>query len=230
MDDGAATWRRTATVPRMVEQGDGTTAGGPGAPWRTLRDRVAHEVGAAGPLARGTAVVAAVGAAWWSGPVWATPALVLAAAAGGLVAVVDARTHRLPDAVVLPAWAGVVLLLAVAAVATGDGAGLVRALAGGATGFAAYAVLRLAYPPGLGFGDVKLAGLLGTPLGWLGWSALAVGLVLPFLLGGLWALVLVAVRRARRDTAVPFGPSMVLGALLAVALGGAIPGGAVPGS
>ncbi|TFF16734.1 prepilin peptidase [Cellulosimicrobium terreum] len=91
------------------------------------------------------------------------------------------------------------------------------------------AALRLAHPPGLGFGDVKLAGTLGTPLAWLGWAELVAGLLLPFLLGGAWALGLVVSRRARRDTAVAFGPFMVLGAGVAAGWGqtttGAVLGG-----
>ncbi|QJW36855.1 prepilin peptidase [Cellulosimicrobium protaetiae] len=223
----------------MVEQGDGTTtddaplrsaAPVPGAPgvaddersWARRRgDLVARELRLAGPVGVVLAVLAAAGTARWSGPSWATPALALVAAAGAVVAVVDARTHRLPDVIVLPTWLGAVLLLVVAAAVGDDGAALVRALAGGVVGFGAYAALRIAYPPGLGFGDVKLAGMLGTPLAWFGWGELVAGLVLPFLLGGAWALGLVVLRRARRDTAVPFGPFMVAGSGLAAVLGDA---------
>lgn len=190
--------------------------------WARRRgDDLVRELRVSGPLGSALAGVAAAGTAWWSGPAWATPALVLVAAAGALVAVVDARTHRLPDVLVLPTWIGAVLLLGVGAVGTGDAAALGRALAGGVLGFGAYAALRIAYPPGLGFGDVKLAGMLGTPLAWLGWGELVAGLVLPFLLGGMWALGLVVTRRARRDTAVPFGPFMVAGAGVAAVLGDA---------
>jgi leader peptidase (prepilin peptidase)/N-methyltransferase len=223
----------------MVQQGDGTRTGGAPArgtaraavervvadverPWARRRgDDLVGELRLSGLLGSALAGVAAAGTAWWSGPSWATPALVLVAAAGALVAVIDARTHRLPDVLVLPTWFGAVLLLGVAALGTGDGAALGRALAGGFLGFGAYAALRIAHPPGLGFGDVKLAGMLGTPLAWLGWGELVAGLVLPFVLGGVWALALVVTRRARRDTAVPFGPFMVVGAGVAAVLGDA---------
>jgi len=226
----------------MVQQGDGTTVDGTrsrgDAPvaaaheeaddarsWLRRRGAaLSRELRVAGPAGGVLALLAAACAAWWSATSWATPALVLVVAAGTLAAVVDARTHRLPDVIVLPTWLGSVLLLAVAALGTGDGAALVRALLGGALGFGAYAALRIAYPPGLGFGDVKLAGMLGTPLAWIGWGELVTGLVLPFLLGGAWALGLVVLRRARRDTAVPFGPFMVAGAGLAAVLGGAMVG------
>ena len=239
MDDGGARRGGRATVPRMVQQGDGTTTDGTPAqgsapvaveravadderPWARRRgDDLVRELRFSGPLGVVLAGLAATGTAWWSGPSWATPALVLVAAAGAVAAVVDARTHRLPDVIVLPSWLAAVLLLGTAALAAGDGAGLGRAVAGGLLGFGAYAALRIAYPPGLGFGDVKLAGLLGTPLAWLGWGELVTGLVLPFVLGGVWALALVATRRARRETAVPFGPFMVVGAGLAAVLGDA---------
>lgn len=185
-------------------------------PWRV---RLRTELRVGGRTGAALAVVAGTAAAWWSGPAWHTPAVVLVAVAAAVLTVVDARTHRLPDAVVLPAWAGSLVLLVLAALLTGDVAGLVRAGAGGAVAFAAYAALRLAYPPGLGFGDVKLAGLLGTALGWFGWPALVVGLVAPFLLGGAWAVVLLVLRRASRTTAVPFGPFMVLGGVLGVLAG-----------
>lgn len=198
----------------MVQQGDATTTDG--ARSRRLRARLAQEVRVGGWAGTTLAVLAAGATAWWSGPSGATPALVLVAAAGAFLAVVDARTHRLPDVIVLPAWLAALALLAVAALVDGDGPALVRAFAGGALGFGAYAALRLAYPPGIGFGDVKLAGLLGTPLAWLGWGELVVGLVLPFLLGGSWAVGLLVLRRVRRDTAVPF---MVLGAGVSAAIG-----------
>ncbi|OLT53028.1 A24 family peptidase [Cellulosimicrobium sp. CUA-896] len=185
-------------------------------PWRV---RLRSELRVGGRTGVVVTVLAAAVAAWWVGASWHTPAVVLVAAAAGLLAVIDARTHRLPDAVVLPAWAGSLALLAVAALATGDVGALARAACGGVVAFAAYAALRLAHPPGLGFGDVKLAGLLGTVLGWFGWAALVVGLVAPFLLGGAWAVVLLVRRRASRTTAVPFGPFMVLGAVVG-AVGG----------
>lgn len=188
-------------------------------PWRV---RLRTELRVGGRTGAVLAAVAGAAAAWWSGPGWHTPAVVLVTVAAAVLTVVDARTHRLPDAIVLPAWAGSLVLLAVAALLTGDVAALVRAGVGGAVAFVAYAALRLAHPPGLGFGDVKLAGLLGTVLGWSGWPALVVGLLAPFLLGGAWAVLLLVLRRASRTTAVPFGPFMVLGAVLGVLAGDAV--------
>ena len=71
----------------------------------------------------------------------------------------------------------------------------------------------------MGFGDVKLAGVLGLAAGWLGWGSWAVALFLGFFLGGLFGLALVARGRGGRKTAVPFGPFMLLGTLIAVLAG-----------
>jgi leader peptidase (prepilin peptidase)/N-methyltransferase len=72
----------------------------------------------------------------------------------------------------------------------------------------------------MGFGDVKLAGVLGLVLGWLGWGELVVGGFLGFLLGAVLGGVLMVARRAGRKTKIPFGPFMLLGALLAILWGG----------
>jgi leader peptidase (prepilin peptidase)/N-methyltransferase len=79
-----------------------------------------------------------------------------------------------------------------------------------------YFGLSLLYRGGMGLGDVKLAGVLGLYLGWLGWSAVWIGTFAGFLLGGLVGAVLLLTRAATRKSAIPFGPAMLAGALLAV--------------
>jgi leader peptidase (prepilin peptidase)/N-methyltransferase len=76
--------------------------------------------------------------------------------------------------------------------------------------------MALVYPAGLGLGDVKLAASLGLLLGWLGWTWVVVGLVAAVVLGGVVGLALLATGRAHRRSAVPFGPSMLVGGLVAV--------------
>ncbi|HMA46261.1 MAG TPA: prepilin peptidase, partial [Frankiaceae bacterium] len=66
---------------------------------------------------------------------------------------------------------------------------------------------------GMGYGDVKLAGLLGLTLGWLGWGAVLLGLVAGVGCGGLAALGVLALRRAQRRTRIPYGPFLLAGAL-----------------
>lgn len=153
---------------------------------------------------------------WVGGASWTTPALVVAAAAGTALFVVDVRTHRLPDALTLPATVTVGALLALAALAADDGAALARALAGAAALGGLYLLLHLAHRPGLGLGDVKLAPLVGLLAAWAGWTVWWAALVLPFVVGGVVALGLVVARRATRTTAIAFGPFMLVGTALAL--------------
>ncbi|SKC47490.1 prepilin peptidase [Krasilnikoviella flava] len=162
------------------------------------------------------AAVAAVWAVWASGPGWSTPALVAVAAGGAALGVVDARTHRLPDALSYPTTAAVAALLLLAAAGSGAWDAALRALVGGLALGAAYLALHLVSPAGMGRGDVKLAVPLGMIGAWYGWSTLLAAAALPFLLGGIVSIVLIAARRATRTTALPFGPFMLLGTAIAV--------------
>jgi leader peptidase (prepilin peptidase)/N-methyltransferase len=112
-----------------------------------------------------------------------------------------------------------VALLGGAALLGSDSGSLGRALLGGAAMLAVYFALCFAYPAGMGFGDVKLSGVIGLYTAWLGWAAWAVGLFLGFFLGGLFGIALIAVRKGGRKTAVPFGPFMLLGALMGILFG-----------
>ncbi|GAB3153241.1 hypothetical protein GCM10027058_21490 [Microbacterium neimengense] len=150
--------------------------------------------------------------------------LALLFAYGGLavlsvvLAFVDLRRHRLPNALVLPAYPFLLAALALASLGRADPGALVRAIAGGAIAFVFYLLLRLAQPRGMGGGDVKLAGLLGVALGYLGWDALLLGLFAGFLFGGIFSVGLLLTRRARRRTRIPFGPWMLLGAWIVIGL------------
>ena len=146
------------------------------------------------------------------------PALLLVGAVGLVLALVDLACLRLPDRLVALAAVAGGLGLAGAAVAAGTVGRLLPALAGAAISFAGYVLLALLPGARLGFGDVKLAAALGLPLGWLGWPALALGLLLPHLLNGVVVLALLAARKVRRDTALPFGPAILAGAWLAILL------------
>lgn len=147
------------------------------------------------------------------------PAYLYLAAVGVALALIDLDHKRLPDALTLPSYPVAAVLLGVAAVAGSDSGSWPRALLGGAAMYAVYFLLCFAYPAGMGFGDVKLAGVLGVYTGWLGWGSWAVGLFLGFFLGGLFGIALIAARRGGRKSAVPFGPFMLLGVLLAVLVG-----------
>lgn len=143
-----------------------------------------------------------------------------AAAAVGcsVLIVIDLAVHRLPDKIVVGTWGALVVALTVAA-ATGSGWGnLGRALLAALVLVVGYFVLAYINPAGLGLGDVKFAAVIGAFLGWFGWTQVALGTILGFLLNGLIALVVLIRTKRARDAEVPFGPSMVFGAALAVAL------------
>jgi leader peptidase (prepilin peptidase)/N-methyltransferase len=82
-----------------------------------------------------------------------------------------------------------------------------------------YFVLVVAKPGAMGWGDVKLAGVIGLYLGFLGWDELVVGAFSAFLLGGIVGIALMAIGSAGRKTKIPFGPYMVVGAFTAIFVG-----------
>jgi leader peptidase (prepilin peptidase)/N-methyltransferase len=138
------------------------------------------------------------------------------------LALIDLDTHRLPDAIVLPSYLVGGVLLAGASILNGDPGALLRTGIALVGLFSVYLAMALAYPGGMGFGDVKLAGVLGMYLGWLGWGSLAVGAFAPFVVGGLFAVALIVARRAGRKSRIPFGPWMLVGAWIGVLWGNAI--------
>jgi leader peptidase (prepilin peptidase)/N-methyltransferase len=140
-------------------------------------------------------------------------------ALGVALATIDISVQRLPDRLVLPAYPVMIALLTFAAF-TGHSAGaLGRALLGGLVLGGTYLVLALLRPGGIGGGDIKLAGLAGLALGWLGWPTLIVGAALGFILSGAVSLVLIAARRLTLQSMISFGPFMLGGALLAALAG-----------
>ncbi|MGW9158487.1 prepilin peptidase [Microbacterium sp. NPDC055665] len=144
---------------------------------------------------------------------------VMLAGVGAWLIVIDARTHRLPNRIVLPTLAVLILLAALDALVTGQGTAFLRALLGMVILGGFYAVLRGISRAGMGGGDVKLAAVIGFALGWHGWQSLAIGAASAFVLGALYALVLILLRRAHGATRIAFGPWMIAGALLGVVLG-----------
>ena len=147
------------------------------------------------------------------------PAYLYLAAVGLALAMIDIDTKRLPDALTLPSYAVAAVLLGSAAVVDHHGDAALRALIGAAALGAFYFALLFAYPAGMGFGDVKLAPVLGAYLGWISFGVLAVGAFLGFLYGGVVGIAAMALGKAGRKSKLPFGPFMLGGALTAVLFG-----------
>ncbi|MGW5560503.1 prepilin peptidase [Micromonospora sp. NPDC003944] len=148
----------------------------------------------------------------------ALPVFLAVAAVGLVLARVDLVCLRLPDPLVLVAGLLALGGLAAAALLSGAPGRLAGALGGATVAGAAHVLLALLPGSRLGFGDVKLAAVLGLPLGWLGRDALLAGLLLPHVLHGALVLGLLAARRVRRHTLLPLGPALLGGAWLAVLL------------
>jgi leader peptidase (prepilin peptidase)/N-methyltransferase len=147
------------------------------------------------------------------------PAYLYLGAIGVALAFIDLDTKRLPDKLTLPSYAVALVLLAIAAGVDGTWGFLLRAVLGGLALGLFYFVLWFIYPSGMGFGDVKFAGVLGIYLGWISWATVALGGFAGFLLGGVVGAVLLVTKRATRKTGVPFGPFMIVGALVAILWG-----------
>ena len=199
----AATRRATSSVPAAFPVVDRERVDWPG-------------LAAARGLAGWCALIAALAAgsvAWVLGDDPSLPAWVVLCVVGTWLAYIDWRTRLLPKRLVLPTYVVVGLALLVGALVSGDTDALVRAGGGWLATFGVYAMLWLIHPRGLGYGDVRLSGVLGMTLGWIGWSALLVGAYAGFLLGAVIGGLLAIARVVDRG-GYPFGPFMLAGAWL----------------
>jgi leader peptidase (prepilin peptidase)/N-methyltransferase len=129
---------------------------------------------------------------------------------------IDADVHRLPDGLVLPAYPALLTLVVVATAGLGQWSALWRALACLAALWVLYFVMHLISPGSLGFGDVKLSGVIGLLMGWLGIAPALVAVMAGFLVGGLIALVMLVGQRVGLRSHIAFGPSMLVGAFVAL--------------
>ena len=153
------------------------------------------------------------------GPVAVLPALLYVAAAGVALALIDLDHHRLPDAIVLPSYPVLAALLLVAGLRTDDPP-VGRTLLSAGIWLAVYGGLWLATAGrGMGAGDVKLSGLLGLLLGWLGWGPSVLGLFAGFVVGSVVGVALLCSGRVSRGARIAHGPFMLVGAALGVFVG-----------
>jgi len=155
---------------------------------------------------------------WSVGLAWPLVYLVPLVPVGVALAIVDWRTRLLPTRLIAPAYAGLVVLVLVGWLVTRDTDDLVRAGLGWLVAGGVFLLLWFVYPRGLGYGDVRLSGVLGIALGYLGWGELLVGVYGGFLLGGVGGGLLSLLRIVHRK-ALPFGPFMLVGAVLGIVWG-----------
>lgn len=153
---------------------------------------------------------------------WALPAYLVLAGALIALSAIDLEHYLLPNRILYPVDGAAIVLLALASGLEHDWGAFVRALIAGAVAFAIFFVIHLVSPRGMGFGDVRLAFLLGLCLGWLGWGEVEGGLFAGFLYGSVIGLVLIAVKVRGRRQQIPFGPFLAAGAMTFVLFGAPI--------
>lgn len=127
----------------------------------------------------------------------------------------DLRSRRLPNRLTAAAHLGVLIPLVAAAAVGGQWDRLGRAVLGGVVLAVCHLIPAVIDSRAMGMGDVKLSTSIGTGLGWLGWSNLLLGGLLAFASAALVGLVGALIRGGRLSATLPFGPFMILGAVLA---------------
>lgn len=156
------------------------------------------------------------------GSVWVLVAFWWFSAVAIALVLTDLDFKRIPNRILYPGTVVATMLLGVGAALDGDLAQFGRALLGGAGYFLLLLLVALLARGGFGFGDVKLAALLGQFTAFRSWGSLFTGVVGAFVIGGLLSIGLLVLRRVGRKDAIPFGPSMVLGAYLGITAGESI--------
>lgn len=131
----------------------------------------------------------------------------------------DLDHQRIPNRILYPGGSAAIAVLGVGALLDGTVGQFGRGLGGGVAYFAGLLLLALIAGGGFGMGDVKLGALLGVFTGFWGWGQVLVAAIVAFVGGGLVSLVLLALRLKGRKDRIPFGPYLVVGAWVAIAVG-----------
>ena len=215
-------------APRDPVQGDSATEGSASEGSASEEVKPLYADLAARPHLAVRAALASLGAGallgaatGWDWPlVWLVPLVPVAVA----LSYVDWHTRLLPRLVVLPATLATVVAMVAVGLATGRQDALVQALLAMVVVRSVFWLLWFVRSAGMGFGDVRLAALVGLVLGWVGWGAVAIGVWVGFVAFAVPGLLLAVVRRDRAllRQAFPFGPFMAAGALFGLVWGPAL--------
>ncbi|MEX1005494.1 MAG: A24 family peptidase [Acidimicrobiia bacterium] len=168
-------------------------------------------------LATGT-VFAAAGVVT-SGEGWLLPAYLVVAAVTIVLLVTDIDHKLIPNRVLYPSTAVFGLALAGGALAESRTDRLLPALLGALGYFGALFVVYLVARGGFGFGDVKLAVLLGAATAFQSQRTVLLAVFFTGVIGGIPAIILLVSRRARSQDEMPYGPPMLAGAWVALIFG-----------
>ena len=221
----------TGRIVRPPEPAPGDHPTGPG----QSRSPRSYEVGAATPVQvivapRAAGAIELIGSGIVTGAALALLAFRLGAVPPlaaycalllGLVAisVVDIRLGIVPRAVLYPTFAALAIGLVAASAADSRWRTLGEAGIGGVGAFAVFFALWWFFPRGIGYGDIRLAGVVGAALGWIGFWEIYVGFLVAFALGAILGVLLAVGRGTGRKTKLPFGPPLAAGAAFGVLWG-----------
>jgi leader peptidase (prepilin peptidase)/N-methyltransferase len=137
-------------------------------------------------------------------------------AGSGTLAVIDARTKRLPNRIMFPLYGFGAVGLTLASAVGHEWPRLIIAAGSAAVLYGLFWLFWFFGP--MGFGDVKLAGVLGLFLGWVGLPAVTTGLVLGMLAAAFTGIGMMVLRKADRKTELAYGPYLIAGSWAALAL------------
>jgi leader peptidase (prepilin peptidase)/N-methyltransferase len=160
------------------------------------------------------ALFAAMGARW--GAAWALPAYLVLVASLIAIAVIDLQHYIVPNRIVYPTLAVAIPMLVAAALLDHHTGAIKSAAIGSAAAWFGLLVVHLIQPRGMGFGDVRLAAVLGLYLGWISVRLVLWGMLLGFVLGAVIGIGLIVFGGRGRKEAVPFAPFLAAGTLLAI--------------
>lgn len=150
---------------------------------------------------------------------WDLPAFLVFASSLLALACIDFEHLVLPKTIVYPTLALVAGLLLLVAAVSGDWNRLLVAVICSVSWFGVFFVVNLASPRLLGFGDVRLALVLGLGLGWLGWRSVVLGFFAANVIGAVIGLVLIGTKKITHDQQIPYAVFLALGAAVAVYAG-----------
>lgn len=190
--------------------------------WLLLRGRCRH---CAEPISARYPLVEAGHAALWLvtyvvvGLRWALIGYLWFASVTLVLILTDLDHHRIPNRILYPGFVVGLLLLVAGGFLDGEPHRLLPALGGAAGYFLVLFVVALASRGGFGFGDVKLAALLGLFTGYVSLGSTLIAFFLGIFIGGAVAILLLALRRRDRKAEIAFGPPMIAGAWIAIPYG-----------
>lgn len=171
-------------------------------------------------LAISCAVLAALGAGtitYQASEHFAMPVWIVLCAAGVALSFIDLRTRLLPFAIVAPTTLTIVILLLLATSMSRDWSGLVRALTCAVAVWGFYRLSWQLSKKSIGYGDVRLSFAIGACLGHVSITATIVGVWLGFAIGSILALLTLK-NRSLATHSIPFGPAMIAGAVMSLAI------------